>query len=233
MNICFGGMQKLSLLDFPGGKVCSILFTSGCNMRCPFCHNFELVQDKTISIDFDEVVEYLVKRKNMIDGITISGGEPTIYKDLPDFIKYIRNMTGLKIKLDTNGTNPSMIKKLIQEKSVDYIAMDVKNDFSNYSKITGIENFDVSDIKESIKIIEKDMNNYEFRTTIMKSYHDIQNIEKIVCYLDKNSDYYMQQYMESEYVPDKNIIGYTDDELKEMYKTISLNHPNAHLRGVK
>ena len=233
MNICFGGMQKLSLLDFPGGKVCSVLFTSGCNKRCPFCHNFELVQDKSITIDYDEVVGYLVKRKNMIDGITISGGEPTIYKDLPDFIKYIKDRTDLEIKLDTNGTNPNMIKKLIQEKYVDYIAMDIKNDFSNYSKITGIENFDVSAVKESIKIIEKDMNEYEFRTTIMKSYHDIQNIEKIVSSIDKNSNYYMQQYVMSENVPDKNIIGYTDDELKEMYKEINSNHPNVHLRGIK
>ncbi len=233
MNICFGGMQKLSLLDFPGGKVCSVLFTSGCNMRCPFCHNFELVQDKSITIDYDEVVGYLVKRKNMIDGITISGGEPTIYKDLPDFIKYIKDRTDLEIKLDTNGTNPNMIKKLIQEKYVDYIAMDIKNDFSNYSKITGIENFDVSAVKESIKIIEKDMKEYEFRTTIMKSYHNIQNIEKIVSSIDKNSNYYMQQYVMSENVPDKNIIGYTDDELKEMYKEINSNHPNVHLRGIK
>lgn len=232
MNFKIGGLQKLSLLDFPG-RVAAIVFTNGCNFRCPFCHNFELVENGLSNFTTDEVIDYLVKRKNVIDGVTITGGEPTIQADLEDFIKEIKNKTNLLVKLDTNGTNPQKLEKLLDEKLVDYVAMDIKNDFENYSKVIGLYNYDENKVKESIKIIKEKAKEYEFRTTIIKDYHSIENIENILKYIGKDSNYYLQKFIVSDNVPDKKLSTYTDEELKEMVEKLSKNYPKIKLRGIK
>jgi pyruvate formate lyase activating enzyme len=227
-----GGLQKLSLLDFPK-RMCAIVFTTGCNYRCPFCHNFELVENGEGDFSTEEVFDYLVKRKKVLDGVTITGGEPTLQPGLEDFMKEVKQRTNLQIKLDTNGTNPQIVEKLLKENLVDYVAMDIKNDFDNYSEVIGIKNYDTAKIKETIKIIKENAKEFEFRTTIIKDYHKKENIKKILDYIGKDSNYYLQQFIVSENVPNKKLTSYTDEELKQIVKELSEEYPKVSLRGIK
>ena len=137
------GMEKLTLLDYPANTAC-LIFTQGCNFRCPFCHNKNLLMDTNGDgiIDENEVLNYLKKRKGLVDGICISGGEPLLQRDIESFIKKIKEI-GVKVKLDTNGSNPQKLKKLIDMGLIDYVAMDIKNDFSNYDKTSGVDNINI------------------------------------------------------------------------------------------
>lgn len=232
MKFQIGGLQKLSLLDFPK-RMCAIVFTTGCNYRCPYCHNFELVENGEGDFSTEEVLDYLVKRKNVLDGVTITGGEPTLQPGLEDFMKEVKQRTNLQIKLDTNGTNPQIVEKLLKENLVDYVAMDIKNDFDNYSEVIGIKNYDTAKIKETIKIIKENAKEFEFRTTIIKDYHKKENIKKILDYIGKDSNYYLQQFIVSENVPNKKLTSYTDEELKQIVKELSEEYPKVNLRGIK
>ncbi|MFA5303702.1 MAG: anaerobic ribonucleoside-triphosphate reductase activating protein [Candidatus Nanoarchaeia archaeon] len=165
-----------SFIDYPK-KISMVIFTAGCNFRCHYCHNPELVNPELPFMAEDKVLKKIESKKEWVDGIVITGGEPTLHKDLPEFIKKIKKM-GLMIKLDTNGTNPEMLKKLIDEKLVDYIAMDVKAPLEEYSKITCTE-FDTNLIKQSIEIIKTSGIDYEFRTTILPKLIKEEDILKI------------------------------------------------------
>ena len=145
MNSIFCGIEKLSLVDFDS-KIACTLFTGGCNYRCPFCHNSPLINEQPL-IDMDEILNYLKSRKKMLDAVVISGGEPTLHKNLPDILKVIKEL-GYIIKLDTNGTNPKMLKELIENKLIDYVAMDIKSSLNNYHLITGVKNPLLDSIKE-------------------------------------------------------------------------------------
>lgn len=161
-----GGFQRVSFIDFPG-KVCSIIFTVGCNFRCPYCHNYRLVLEEEIKnlslIPVDEVFRYLEKRKRKINAVEFTGGEPTLQSDILEIMNRIKQL-GLAIKLDTNGTNPNILEKAIEEDLVDYIAMDIKAPLERYSELTGV-NVDIGLIQESIEIIKHSTIEYEFRTT--------------------------------------------------------------------
>jgi pyruvate formate lyase activating enzyme len=230
-----GGLQKLTLLDYPG-KVSAMVFTIGCNMRCPFCHNYELVKDadkiKDL-VDPQEVIDYLKKRKGVLDGIVITGGEPTLQRGLKDFIKTIKEETGLLVKLDSNGLNPTVLKELIDEKLVDYVAMDIKNDFANYGEITGITNLPVDRLKESIKILEEGKINYEFRTTVIKDFHTLERLKNIVSFIKEDSNYFLQQFIISDNVPNKELKYYTEEELINIGEELKTIHPNLKIRGLK
>jgi len=205
-------------------------------MRCPFCHNFELVENAEENEDLfslDEVMEYLIKRKNVLDGVTITGGEPTLQKGLEDFIREIITKTNLLIKLDTNGLNPDKLQDLINKKLINYVAMDIKNDFDHYGDITGIKNIDVSKIRKSINILKSSAIPYEFRTTVIKNYHTQKNIENILKTIGDSSNYYIQQFIMSENVPNKSLSAYTDNELQEIVNEISKEYPNVKIRGIK
>ena len=232
MKFQIGGLQKLSLLDFPN-RMCAIVFTTGCNYRCPYCHNFELVENGEGDFSTEEVLDYLIKRKNVLDGVTITGGEPTLQPDLEEFMKQVKEKTNLQIKLDTNGTNPQIVEKLLKENLVDYVAMDIKNDFDNYGEVIGIKNYDATKVKESIKIIKENAKEFEFRTTIIKDFHKIENLKKILDFIGKDSNYYLQQFIVSENVPNKKLTSYTDEELKEIVKELSEEYPKVSLRGIK
>ncbi len=177
------GFQKQSLIDYPG-SISSVIFTQGCNFRCGFCHNPNLVLPEYFENIYknDEIVNYLNKYKNLLSAVVITGGEPTIHKDLPDFIQQIKNF-GLKVKLDSNGTNPQMLEKLITQKLVDCIAMDIKHilDYQKYNSAVGniLQRKTYYKILESIEIIKKSGINYEFRTTIVKGLHTIEEIKKL------------------------------------------------------
>ncbi len=173
-----GGLQKLSLVDYPG-KSCIALFTIGCNFRCPFCHNPELVLPERFpsSLDTQEVLDFIKSRQGLVEAVTISGGEPTLQSDLADFIKQIKEM-GFLVKLDTNGTQPQVLERLFADKLLDFVAMDIKNSFANYSKTVGVE-ADIERLKSSIELIKNSGKDYEFRTTIIDRLHQVLDFEDI------------------------------------------------------
>lgn len=177
MKSIFVGIEKLSLVDYDG-KLSCVLFTDGCNFRCPFCHNSPLVGYNNVHFDDEEIFEYLEMRKKIIEAVVISGGEPTLKKELKDYLFKIKKM-GFLVKLDTNGTNPNLIKEVIEKGLVDYIAMDIKNGSSRYKEITGNVSFEFEKIKESINILINSSINYEFRTTLVQEYHTKEDIVEI------------------------------------------------------
>ena len=230
MNI--SGMTKLTLLDYPG-KVAAIVFTQGCNFKCSFCHNSELIpQGNCNKTPFSEkkVFDYLDKRKNIIDGVVISGGEPLIQKGIKNFIKKIK-ARGFKVKLDTNGTNYPLLKELIAEKLVDYIAMDVKADLNVYSKITGLR-MDWTQVVDSIKLVKESGLDHEFRTTIIKEFHDLPCLEEICNLLGTSSKYYLQNFVLSEKVLDKRLHGFSRHELLDIEAKLKIKFPNVKVRGI-
>lgn len=222
------GFQKVSLLDYPGLISC-IIFTRGCNYNCSYCQNSLLINYNNSSglVLEEEIITYLKKRKGIIEGIVISGGEPTLQKGLIDFIKKIKELD-VKVKLDTNGSNPRLLQYLIEEKLIDYVAMDIKNDLDNYYKITCCH-VNTNLIKESIDILKQNKIDYEFRTTIIKEYHKLENINKIISLIGE-SKYYLQNFVDSNYVRDKNLHGFSDEEL--LFIKQKLNNKNVFVRGI-
>ncbi len=223
------GLQKLTLLDFPDVVSC-IVFTKGCNLRCPFCHNSSLVVDSKLTpeIDEEEVFSYLNKRKNILDGVVISGGEPLLQKDIKDFIVRIKTL-GYKVKLDTNGVNSKLLSELIDEKLVDYVAMDIKNTFDKYDMTTGKSNSRIDNIKESIRILKKEKVPYEFRTTIVKDFHNIEDIKKILKYIN-GSKYFIQNFVDNENTIKKGLTGFTKDELININNELKKDFTNFKIR---
>ncbi len=193
MNI--SGFQKLTLLDFPGHTACT-LFTPGCNMRCPFCHNTPLVTGTAEEhYDEEEIFSYLKKRQGLLDGVAVTGGEPLLQKDIIPFIKRIKEL-GFAVKLDTNGSEPEKLRELIDGKLVDFIAMDIKNSKEKYSLTSGCE-VDYSKILKSIELIKSSLIPHEFRTTVVRELHEREDIEKIARLLGRNEKYYLQQFKDS------------------------------------
>ena len=190
------GLEKLSMVDFEG-HLCATVFTAGCNFRCPFCHNADLVNGTNLTeITNEEFFEYLKKRKGMLDSVCVSGGEPTIWKDLPDFIKKIKEL-GYLVKLDTNGTNPTMLKKLIDEKLIDYVAMDIKNSKESYTKTAGKGKFDTREIEKSVELLKSGIIPYEFRTTLIKGHHTEAEIKKMANWLKGSDRLFLQCFIDS------------------------------------
>lgn len=194
-----GGFQKFSLIDYPG-KICAIVFTQGCNFRCPYCHNPELVNPKLFlpAIPENKIFSFLEKRKGKIDAVEITGGEPTLQPDLTQFIEKIKNI-GYLIKLDTNGSNPRVAERLIKSGLIDYIAMDIKAPLEKYQIVTQ-SNVSINKIKESIKLIMHSGIDYEFRTTVVKSLLKIDDIINIGNEI-KNADLYILQ----KFIPSKTL----------------------------
>jgi len=214
----FGGFTPLTLIDFPG-KIACIAFTIGCNFRCPYCHNPELV-DETVEETFSEeyVLEFLLKRKRMYDGIVITGGEPTMHSDLPAFLRKIKKQ-GFLVKLDTNGTNPKLLKKLIKEQLVDYVAMDIKAPLDAYYR-TVCRPVDTEAIRESIALLKNSSIPYEFRTTVVKELLTPEDISTIAREIQGASQYYLQKFVPSNILnyQFKEKVTYTDDEFLEFQK---------------
>lgn len=207
-----GGFNKLTTQDFPGNLAC-IIFTSGCNFNCDYCYNRDLVESKAPEIDQEEIFSYLEKRKNMLDGVVISGGEPTIWDDLIPFIERIREY-GFKVKLDTNGYRPEVLKEIIDRKLVDYIAMDIKAIFNEYFKVIK-KDIDTDKLLESIELIKKSNIDHEFRTTIIKGMHTIEDLEKMINLVD-GDPYFLQNFRMEDTVKAKKMEGFTEEELKDI-----------------
>ena len=226
------GFEKLTLLDYPEHIAC-IIFTRGCNLRCPFCHNSSILEfdDTNAQYSEDEIFNYLEKRKNVLDGVCITGGEPLLQKDIKDFIKKVKRFN-LKVKLDTNGTNYLKLKELIDENLVDYVAMDIKNIFEKYPVTTGIKDLQIDNIKKSINLLKKSSIDYEFRTTIVKDFHDFDDIENICKLLGKESKYYLQNFMDGDNVLKKGLKSFSDEELKDLKNRLEINYNNVTIRGL-
>ncbi len=226
------GLQKTTLLDYPG-LVASTIFTGGCNFRCPFCHNGDLVLHPDSFPHFTEeaIFIHLTEKKKILDGVCITGGEPTLQADLPDFIKKIKDM-GLKVKLDTNGTNPSMIASLIENNLIDYIAMDIKQCPLKYNTIACMPHFDIDIISESVKIIMSSGIDYEFRTTVMKECHSMEDMIEIGQWLKGAKAYYLQAYRDSDTVINPIYSAPDITCMKAFATAIQKFIPNTNLRGI-
>ncbi len=214
-----GGFQKFSLIDYPG-KICAIIFTQGCNFRCPYCHNPELVNVTEKPLDVWEILSFLETRKGKLDAVEITGGEPTLHKDLIDFIRKIKDM-GFLLKLDSNGTNPNVLRALLNEGLVDYIAMDVKAPLEKYKDVVRA-NVDISKIKESIDLIKNNAPDYEFRTTIVKSLLSKGDIEEIAKTIEGSKIYVLQKFISSKTLDPEFIHEetYSDEELDKLSKKL-------------
>lgn len=197
------GFNKTTLLDYPG-YVAATVFTGGCNFRCPFCHNAGLVLDPTGQerITEEEVLAYLKKRRGILDGVCITGGEPTLQSDLLGFIRQIKGL-GYLVKLDTNGYRPQVLWNLLSENLLDYVAMDIKASRENYAVAAGVRNLDISRIEESVAILKSSRISYEFRTTVVKGIHSIDEFEAIGRWLEGSEAYYLQAFRENENLIEK------------------------------
>lgn len=189
------GFEKLSMVDFEG-HLCATVFTGGCNFRCPFCQNADLVNVTNLEqYNEDEIFAHLEKRKNVLDSVCISGGEPTLNPDLKNFIQKLKQR-GLLVKLDTNGTKPDLLKELIDEGLIDYVAMDVKNSPALYPKTAGaIVNMD--DVGKSVELLKSNVVPYEFRTTLVSGHHSNESIEEMGKWLDGADKIYLQCFVDS------------------------------------
>ncbi len=211
MNIC--GFQKLTLLDFPGHTACT-LFTFGCNMRCPFCHNSSLVTGKCEeSHSEEEVLSFLEKRQGLLDGVAVTGGEPLLQKDIDLFLEKVKAL-GYSVKLDTNGSFPERLASLIEKGLIDYIAMDIKNIPEKYSLTSGTQ-IDTDKIKRSVEIIKSSGIEHEFRTTVTAQHHTPDDIINIARWLGKNEKYYLQQFRDSGEILCEGISAHDEKTLRE------------------
>lgn len=230
-----GGLQKLTLLDYPG-KLASTVFTSGCSFKCPFCHNKELVfvPENYSFLNTEEVLSYLAKRKNLLDGICITGGEPLLQEGLLPFIEAVKEM-GYFIKLDTNGNNPQKLKEIVNSGLVDYVAMDVKNSKEKYHETVGLNEhvFDIQRIEESISFLLSGIVDYEFRTTVVKELHTKEDLLSLADWIKSAKRYYLQQYVDSENVIDRKWSAYNKEEMEDICNAVKEIIPTCELRGVK
>lgn len=203
MNIA--GLQKMTLLDYPGKVACTV-FLQGCNYRCPFCHNSGLLEAKgTDQIPQEELFAFLQKRVGLLEGVCITGGEPTLQKDLPELLRGIKAL-GYGVKLDTNGSNPQALKSIVSQGLVDYVAMDIKNSPERYAETTGVSRLDLAKIEESMVFLIQGELSYEFRTTVVQQFHRAEDILAIgnwfqrLCPEKKPEKYFLQPYTDRDSV---------------------------------
>ncbi|MDF2820565.1 MAG: anaerobic ribonucleoside-triphosphate reductase activating protein [Clostridiales bacterium] len=225
------GLIKTTLLDYPG-HIASTIFLGGCNFLCPFCHNKDLVVNPNIlpSISEEEILTFFKKRRATLEGVCITGGEPTLRKDLPQFISKIKDL-GLKVKLDTNGTNPALLRYLSDNHLIDYVAMDIKNCIPKYQFTVGGTSLDIPALIESINFLLSNTIPYEFRTTVVKELHSKDNIIEVAKSIQGESKYFLQSFVSSKNQIVDGFTSYTSEELMDMLNAIKSYLPNAKLRG--
>ena len=226
----FVSINKLTLLDYPE-KVACVLYTPTCNFMCPYCHNWEtLIEEKLPSLNFEDILSFLKKRVGILDGVVVSGGEPTLMDDLPEKIKTIKEL-GYLVKLDTNGSNPEMLKELIEKGLIDYVAMDIKHSFSKYYDVIQNKMINLDDIKESIEILMENKVDYEFRITLIEEYHDKDSIYEIGKLLEGCKKLFLQQYKLSDGVRDKSLHAVKEETANKYVEILSQYIDLVELRG--
>ena len=227
-----GGLQKLTLLDYPGKVACTV-FLSGCNLRCPYCHNPALVlpeQSNAPGIPESEVFAFLEQRKGKLDGICITGGEPTLQPELPGFLEKLCGL-GYAIKLDTNGTNPGMLNGLLHDGILNYVAMDIKNSPSRYAETCGGADV-LSKVRESADLLLNSPTDYEFRTTVCKPLHTEKEMEEIGRWLRGAKRYFLQPFVDTGDLVSGGVQAHTQDELTRLRQAVLPDIPNTQLRGI-
>ncbi len=230
MNI--QGFQKLTLLDYPGKMACTV-FTAGCNLRCPFCHNSRLVinPEKQSEFSTEEILSYLKKRVGILDGVVITGGEPLLQNDIEDFIIQVKTL-GYSVKLDTNGTFPEKLRDLVEKGLVDYVAMDVKNSPELYAETVGISGYDISKIKESIAFLLEGRADYEFRTTIVREFHSVFGMNGLGEMIKGSKRHFLQAFVDSGELIGFGMSAVPKDEMERMRKIMLQYVDVCEIRGV-
>lgn len=227
------GLQKLTLLDYPGKVACTI-FTGGCNFRCPFCHNASLVLPEELPEDMteEEILRFLKTRQGVLDGVAITGGEPLLYDGTVDLLRKIRDL-GFAIKLDSNGSFPERLRTVVEEKLADRIAMDIKNDPAKYGETAGVPGLNMGPITESKEFLMECGIEYEFRTTVVKGIHTEESIRKAAEWIRGAKEYYLQQYVDSGNVLAPQGLGaFSAEEMNRLRDCARESVPAAQLRGV-
>lgn len=229
MNI--NGIQKLTLLDFPGHTACTV-FLAGCDLRCPFCHNSDLIDGNAeVIMDDGELLSFLEKRVGLLDGVAFTGGEPLLRKDLPDLMRRIRGL-GFEIKLDTNGCHPEALKNILDKGLIDYVAMDIKNSPERYAETAGVKNVDMDSIKKSISLIMNSGIDYEFRTTVVDQLHDESSFEGIRDLIKGAKNYYLQAFTDRDSVVFAGFSAPSIEKMQKYARIVSENVTKVSLRGM-
>lgn len=228
------GIQKLTLLDYPGVVACTV-FTAGCNFRCPFCHNAMLVLPEQIDdecLTDDEVFGFLKKRRGVLDGVAVTGGEPLLHADIPEFLARVKEL-GYKIKLDTNGSNPELLSEIVKNKLVDRVAMDIKNAPEEYARTIGLKSFDIAPVERSKEMLLRGDIDYEFRTTVVKGIHTKESLIGAAKWIEGAKEYYLQQFKDSGnlILPD-GLSAYDEKQMHALADAVRDYVPTVEVRGV-
>ena len=227
-----GGLQKLAMVDFPG-KVAATVFTSGCNLRCPFCHNAPLVTRPEKAEDLSEqtVLAFLAGRRGLLDGVVLSGGEPLLQPGVEEFLAQVRDM-GYAVKLDTNGCYPQRLQQLLEKKLVDYVAMDIKNSLEKYAETVGCPGFDTAAVKESAAILMESKVAFEFRTTAVKPFHTLKDMEVIGRWLAGAPRYFLQTFVDSGNLVGEGCRPFSPSEMRELAEKARPWFESVTIRGI-
>ncbi|MBR6321422.1 MAG: anaerobic ribonucleoside-triphosphate reductase activating protein [Lachnospiraceae bacterium] len=231
MRIC--GFQKMTLLDFPGKVACTV-FTGGCNMRCPFCHNALLVNEaaELETIPEETILSYLKKRQGILDGVAITGGEPLLWPNLRGFIEKVRAL-GFLVKLDTNGTKPAFLKALAHDGLLDYVAVDIKNSKEKYALTCGVPDFDIRPVEETVSFLLERTVPFEFRTTVVSEFHTTSDIRKIGEWIRGADRYFLQAFTShEELVGNMELHAASKEEMEEMRQAAAPYVGEASIRGL-
>jgi len=230
-NMKIHGLMKMTLLDYPGLVACTV-FLGGCDMRCPFCHNSELL-DMNAPEEMDEngLYDFLGKREGLLDGVVFTGGEPLLRKELPEVMAKVHEM-GFKIKLDTNGNHPDRLKEIVEAGLADYVAMDIKNSQDRYGITIGIPEFDISNVKKSVEYLLSGKVPYEFRTTVLKQFHDEESMKGISGWISGAERYYIQQFVDRDTVKYGGLEACSAEQMKTFLEIVKPHVKEAALRGV-
>ncbi len=228
----FHGLQKMTLLDFPS-KVSCTLFTGGCNFRCPFCHNALLVTElsKSDATPEEEILSFLKKRQGLLDGVCITGGEPLLYKELPEFLKKVREL-GFAVKVDTNGSFPQRLEDIINQGLCDYVAVDIKNSREKYGKTVGLSDFDISPVEKTVELLKRNLVPYEFRTTVVREFHQKADFEEMGRWIEGADQYFLQQFMDSGHVIAPGLHAYDEKILFQALEIVKKYVKTAQIRGL-
>ena len=225
------GLQKMTLLDYPGKVACTV-FLGGCEFRCPFCHNADLLDPNApAQMDDEELLRFLKTRTGLLDGVAITGGEPLLRQDLPDLLVRIRDL-GYLVKIDTNGNHPARLKRILDEGLADYVAMDVKNSPQRYGETVGIPGFDMARISESIGILLSSDTEYEFRTTVVKQFHDEASFEEIGPWIRGAKRYFLQGFVDRDTVPFAGLEAWGKEEMERFADIVRPFVKNVDIRGL-
>lgn len=226
------GFQKLTLLDYPGHTACTV-FSGGCNFRCPFCHNAGLVLSpgQYDTVEEEEILAFLNKRRGILDGVCITGGEPLLNPDTEEFAAKVKAL-GYLLKLDTNGSFPERLENVVNAGLVDYVAMDIKNCLKKYPLTVGKEGFDTSPVERSVEFLRSGKVGYEFRTTVVREFHTEEDIREIGKWLAGVPRYFLQAFSDSGELIGEGLHGYSPEEYKRLLSAVREYIPSAELRGV-